>query len=162
MYDITKIDGHRVSKIIYGTIMVLVVLLAMEEHPPSAGGSLALVVLTGIGVALAEFYSDYIGTSIKERKTLTIGDRREIYHDISGVLIGALLPAPFFILAIFDIMDLENAFTFAKWTLVGVLLFYGYVASRLNGHSQIFSIILAVAASTIGLIVVLFKEALGH
>ncbi len=162
MYDFTKIDGHRVSKIIYGTIMVLVVLLAMEDHPPSAAGSLALVVMTGIGVALAEFYSDFIGANIEQKHTLTTQERQNIAHDISGVLIGALLPAPFFILAIFGVMALDTAFEFAKWTLVGVLLFYGYVASRLNGHSQLFSIILAVAASTIGLLVVLFKETLGH
>lgn len=162
MRDLAKIDGHRVSKIIYGTIMVLVVLLAMEDHPPSAAGSLAIVVMTGIGVALAEFYSDFIGTSIKEKHLLTTQERRNVAHDVSGVLIGALLPAPFFVLAWLGILQLEDAFTYAKWTLVGVLLFYGYVASRLNGHSHLFSIVLAIVASIIGIIVVLFKEALGH
>ena len=162
MRDFAAIDGHRVSKIIYGTIMVLVVILAMEEHPPSAAGSLALVVMTGIGVALAEFYSDFIGTSIKEKHSLTSQERHNVAHNISGVLIGALLPVPFFVLAWLGILQLGDAFAYTKWTLIGVLLFYGYVASRLSGHSQLFSIILAVAASAIGIFVVLFKEALGH
>ncbi|HFQ94788.1 MAG TPA: hypothetical protein ENK32_12300 [Anaerolineae bacterium] len=162
MRDFTKIDGHRVAKIIYGTIMVLVVILAMEEHPPSAAGSLALILMTGLGVALAESYSDYIGISIKEKRSLSLGGQRQIVHNVSGVLIGALLPAPFFILAWVGIMELEAAFRWARWALLGVLLFYGYVAARLSGRSHAFSIFFAVVASSIGVIVVLFKDTFGH
>ncbi len=162
MRDFAKIDGHRVVKIIYGTIMILVVIIAIEEHPPSPAGTLGLVLMTNVGVALAEWYSDFIGSSIKEKRSLSLGDQQRIIHNVSGVLMGALLPAPFFILSWIGVIELETAFKWARWVLIGVLLFYGYVAARLSGRSHAFSIFFAVVASSIGIIVVLFKDAFGH
>ena len=162
MRDIYKLDGHRVAKIIYGSIIILVVLLAMEDHPPSPTGTIATVLFTGLGVALAELYSDFIGTRIRERRLLTWAERSQMTHNVGAVLIGALLPLPFFILAGLGLMRLEVAFLFAKWILVGTLLFYGFVASRLSGHGHVLSFVYAVAASAIGLLVVLIKSTVGH
>lgn len=157
-----SLDGHRVAKIIYGSIIILVVLLAMEDHPPSISGVIGTVLFTGLGVALAELYSDFIGTRIRERRKLTWAERSEMTRNIGAVLIGALLPLPFFILAWLGFMGLGLAFVFAKWILIGTLLFYGYVASRLSGHGNLLSFVFAVAASSIGLLVVLLKSAVGH
>ena len=157
-----SLDGHRVAKIIYGSIIILVVLLAMEDHPPSPMAAIGTVLFTGLGVALAELYSDFIGTRIRERRLLTWAERTQMTRNVGAVLIGALLPLPFFIFAWLGIMRLEIAFVFAKWTLVGTLLFYGYVAGRLSGHGGLLSFVFAVAASLIGMLVVGLKSAVGH
>lgn len=157
-----NVDGHRVSKIIYGSIIILVVILAMEDHPPSAAGTVATVLFAGLGVALAELYSDFIGTRIRERRGLTWNERSQITRNVSAVMIGAFLPMPFFILAWIGLMRLEVAIVFARWTLVGVLLFYGYVASKLSGYNNLWSMVSAVTVCTIGLLVVLIKSTVGH
>ena len=159
---IENIDGHRVAKTIYGTIIILVVIVTMEEHPPSPLGTVATIIMTGLGVALAEFYSDFIGISIKERAALDKSKRRHIVKDISAVMTGAWMPLPFIVLAVLGFFSLELALTLAKWTMVGVLLFYGYVASRLSGQSHPKSFLYAVMASFIGIFVVFFKQILGH
>jgi hypothetical protein len=159
---VKNIDGHRVAKTIYGTIIILVVMVTLQEHPPSPLGTMATVVLTGLGVALAEFYSDFIGISIKEQHLLDRMERRDIIKDVSAVMTGALLPLPFVILAWVGVISLDLAIDLAKWTMVGVLLFYGYVASRLSGQSRPRSFLYAIMASVIGIFVVLFKDAFGH
>lgn len=157
-----NINGHRVSKTIYGTIIILVVILAMEDHPPSIPGTFATVIMTGLGVAIAEWYSDYIGKTIEEHHILNAAERRRIAKDISAVMTGAWFPLPFIILAWVGLISIDFAIDLAKWTMVGVLLFYGYVASRLAGHDQLRSFIFAISASVVGIIIVLFKEYLGH
>jgi len=159
---IENIDGHRVAKTIYGTIIILVVIVTMEEHPPTPLGTVATIIMTGLGVALAEIYSDFIGISIKERAAVDRSQRRSIVKDVSAVMTGAWMPLPFIILAVLGFFSLEWALTLAKWTMVGVLLFYGYVASRLSGQSHPKSFLYAVMASFIGIFVVFFKQLLGH
>jgi hypothetical protein len=157
-----NINGHKVSKTIYGTIIILVMIVTLEDHPPSPLGVAATVVLTGLGVALAELFSDLIGKSIEERHSLTRAERREVFIDISAVMTGAWLPLPFIILALFGVFSIDYAIDLSKWTLVGVLMFYGYVASRLSGHSLLRSSIFAISASLIGILIVLFKQTVGH
>ena len=157
-----NISGHRVAKTIYGTIIILVVIVTMEDHPPSIAGTVATVIFTGLGVALAEWYSDYIGKTIDEHHTLNVLERRRIVKDVSAVMTGAWLPLPFIIFAWIGVISLDLAIDLAKWTMVGVLLFYGYIASRLVGHDHLRSFIFAVAGSLIGIFIVLFKETVGH
>ena len=157
-----RLKRFNVAKVIYGTIIILVVILAMEDHPPSPSGAVATILFSAFGVALAELYSDYIGTRIREKRDLS---RAEVFHvmrHVSAVLIGALVPVPYFILGAFGIIREESAFVLAKWTLVTVLLFYGWVASRISGHSMKWSVAFSLGACTIGIFVVLFKEAFGH
>jgi hypothetical protein len=164
MWDtiVKNISGHRVAKTIYGTIIILVVIVSIEDHPPTIAGTVATVIMTGLGVAVAEWYSDYIGKTIDEHHMLTTTERRKIVKDVSAVMTGAWLPLPFLIVAWFGIISIDLAIDLAKWTMVGVLLFYGYVASRLIGHTQVRSFLFAVGASFIGVIIVLFKETWGH
>lgn len=158
----SNIDGHRVAKTIYGTIIILVVVVTLEDHPPSIAGTVATIILTGLGVALAEWYSDFIGRTITEKHMLNTFERRHIVKDVSAVMTGAWLPLPFVILAWIGFISLDLAIDLSKWTMVGVLLFYGYVASRLSGRDHVRSFVFAFAASFIGVIIVLFKEAFGH
>jgi len=164
MWDsiIEHVNGHRVSKTIYGTIIILVVIVAMEDHPPSAAGTVATVIFTGLGVALAEWYSDFIGKTIEEHHTLNAIEQRRIVKDVSAVMTGTWYPLPFIILAWIGIISLDLAIDLAKFTMIGVLLFYGYVASRLSGRDHLRSFIFAITASMIGVFIVLFKETVGH
>ena len=68
--DIYNLDGHRVSKIIYDTIIILMVILAMEDYPPSPAGPGVILLFPGFCVALVELYSNLVGTKITKRNSL--------------------------------------------------------------------------------------------
>ncbi len=162
MRDIYNLNGHRVSKIIYGTIIILVVILAIEDHPPSPFGTIITILFSGLGVALAELYSDFIGARIKNQSSLTWEDRKHITQNVSAVMIGALLPLPLIILAWMGVINLAFAILLDKWLLVIVLIFYGFIAARLSGHNNLWSMAFAFAVSAIGILVVMLKSAFGH
>lgn len=157
-----RLKRFNVAKVIYGTIIILVVILAMEDHPPSPAGVVGTILFSAFGVALAELYSDFIGTRIREQRALTLSERMHVLRHTSTVLIGGLVPLPYFILAWLGILSEDLAFFLARWTLVAVLLFYGWVASRLSGYNLKWSVAFSFGACTIGIFVVLFKEAAGH
>ncbi len=158
------VDAHKVSKIVYGTIIVLAVIVAMDDpaHPPSLKGAVGTVLLSAFAVALAEFYSDFIAFRIRKKRLLTRDEINHMARDVSSVMIGALLPLPFFILAGLGFITIIFAIILAKWTLVGVLLFYGYVASKLSGYGHLWSIGIALIIGMIGSVLVLIKASIGH
>jgi hypothetical protein len=157
-----KFDGHRVAKIIYGTIIVLVVIVTLEDHPPSPTVAIGSVLGASIAVALAEFYSELIGKRIHEKRRLSTADTREIMSAVSAVLIGALLPLPILILAWLDLVSIGFALILNKWLLVGLIIFYGYAAAAVSGSGRLWATFSALLAGTIGLTVVLIKAALSH
>jgi hypothetical protein len=157
-----KLDGHRVAKIIYGTIIVLVVIVTLEDHPPEPWGAIASVLGASVAVALAEFYSELIGKRINEKRRLTPVEIREIMGAVSAVFIGALLPLPILILSGLDLFTVEFALMLDKWLLIALLVFYGYAAAALSGSDRLWATLFAILAGSIGGAVVLIKETLSH
>ncbi len=157
-----KLDGHRVAKIIYGTIIVLVVIVTLEDHPPAPRVAIASVLGASIAVALAEFYSELIGKRIHEKRRLSRMEIREITTAVSAVLVGALLPLPILILAGLDVFSVDLALRLDKWLLIGLLIFYGYAAAAVSGSGRLWATFMALLAGSIGAVVVLIKAALSH
>lgn len=157
-----RLDGHRAAKVIYGTIIVLVVIVTLEDHPPGALAAIGSVLGAGVAVAIAEFYSELIGLRIHEKRRLTRTEIHGIATSVSAVLFGALLPLPVLLLALFDVFTVESALALDKWILVGLLVFYGYGAATLSGTGKVWATFMALLAGTIGIAVVLIKAALSH
>ena len=47
---------------------------------------------------------------------------------VSAVLIGALLPLPVLLLALFGVLSIESALEFDQWLLIGLLVYDGKLA----------------------------------
>jgi hypothetical protein len=131
--------------------------VALEPHPPSAAGVGAILVTTAIAVALAELYSDVVGTRIRLRGPLGKERRREAEADVVAVAAGAAFPAVFFVLAAADAIELSTAFTLAKWSGLGLIGAYGYAAGRLSGAAVGRSLLHGLAVGAIGAAVIIIK-----
>ena len=70
---------------------------------------------------------------------------RHIAGDVAAVALGIVFPGFYFIFAGFGWMEIDTAFTLAKWTGLGLITGYGYAAGRLSGSSQIPSLLHALA-----------------
>jgi hypothetical protein len=51
------LSSRKVSRIVYGAIVGLTLVVALSDHPPSAGVMTAWLVMSAVTVALAEVYS---------------------------------------------------------------------------------------------------------
>jgi hypothetical protein len=144
------LESHDVSRVIYGAVIGLALVVALEAHPPSAGQAAAAVGGAALAVGLAEVYSEVIGTEARTRRPVRLGRVRSVVLDAAAVTFGAAFPALFFVLAAAGAFDVDLAFTLSKWTGLGLICAYGYVAGRLSGSGVGASILHGLAVGAIG------------
>ena len=70
---------------------------------------------------------------------------------------GIVFPDVFFVLAALGVMEIDTAFTLAKWTGLGLIACYGFAAGRLSGASVDRALLQALAVAAIGGALIAFK-----
>ena len=157
----TALEAHlgsrQVSRVIYGSIIGLALVVALELHPPGNGVVIASLVATAIAVGLAELYSEIVGTETRERHRITRAQVVEILDDVGAVAFGIVFPALFFVLAVVGLFEDDTAFTLAKWSGVGLIGANGIVAGRLSGASTLAAVLQGLTAALIGAALIAVK-----
>jgi hypothetical protein len=151
------LGSRQVSRVIYGSIIGLALVVVLEAHPPSAGVVLTSVLATALAVGLAELYSEIVGTETRARRRVA---RREVLHildDVGAVAFGIAFPGVFFLLAALDVIELDTAFTVAKWSGLGLIGGYGFCAARLAGAGVAASFLQALVVAGIGGLLIAIK-----
>jgi hypothetical protein len=122
-----------VSKAIYGVITVLAVLQVLEAHPPSAWSGAVFLFGTTVAVAMVDAYSESIAIMLAEERGLTLGDLRDIRHEVAPVLIGAQAPTGILLLSAIGLFSVERAISLAQVVAFLLLFSYGWrVGSMLH------------------------------
>jgi hypothetical protein len=110
------LGSRHVSRVIYGSIIGLALVVALEAHPPAPGVVIASLLGTAVAVALAELYSEVVGFETGERRKASVSELRRWGVDSGAVAFGIAFPVVFFVLAVTGVLENETAFTAAKWT----------------------------------------------
>jgi hypothetical protein len=137
------------SRVVYGAIVGLAVVVALQAHPPAAGVIAATIVATAVAVALAELYSELV--TVRETSGRSV-------REAVGVGLGAAFPAVFFLLEALGALGEEAAFTLAKWTGVAMIGGYGYIAARRAGNSATSAVLQALGIAAVGAVLIGFKS----
>jgi hypothetical protein len=148
-----------VSRVVYGSIIGLALVVALEAHPPPPGPVVVSLLGTAVAVGLAELYSELVGFETTRRRKAGATELRELGGDIGAVAFGISFPAVFFLLAALGAFEEEGtAFTLAKWTGVGLIGVYGYAGARLSGARTRLALAQAAAVALIGAALILLKS----
>ena len=142
---------------IYGAIIGLALIVALEHHPPAPGVMIGTLLATAVAVGLAELYSEVVGTEARTHRRVGRAGIRRMLDDVGAVALGIAFPCVFFILAAAGSIDVETAFTIAKWSGLVLIGFYGFAAGRLSGAGVAASLLQAVVVGTIGGALIAFK-----
>jgi hypothetical protein len=157
---VTHLRSGQVSKVVYGSIIGLALVLTLEAHPPGVGTAIGTLVASGVAVALAELYSEWVGG----RARASLGGPREplaaVVEDTVAVGFGVAFPSVFFILAVVTPIDYDTAFALAKWTGLGLIAGYGYVAARLSGTTRSAAFVEATVVGVIAATLIVVKALL--
>src|SRR3712207_2864609 len=98
-----RIEAHlgseQVSRVIYGSIIGLALILVLDAHPTSTGVVIASLLATALAVALAELYSEVIGTETRTRRRVERAQVLDMLDDAAAVAFGISFPSLFFLLA---------------------------------------------------------------
>ncbi len=149
--------SNQVARVIYGAIIGLALVVALEHHPPPPAAVVATLVGTAIAVAFAELYSDLVGFETRRHHTAGRSDRSHFIVDAAAVSFGITFPAIFFILAALGAMDDDTAFTVAKWSGLGMIGLYGLVGARLAGRSWAMALAQALGVALVGALLIGLK-----
>ena len=156
-----RIESHlgsrQVARVIYGAIIGLAFVVALQAHPPSAGAVAVGLVATAIAVGLAELYSEIVGTETRTRRRVGAEHVREILDDVLAVGFGIAFPAAFFVLAALGAMEVDTVFRIAKWSGLGLIAFYGFCAARLAGRRVPAALLQALAVGAVGAALIVLK-----
>ena len=151
------LGSPQVSRVIYGAIIGLALVVALEAHPPRPVAVVATLIGTAVAVGLAELYSEAIGEETRTRRRIHADHLRHFAVDAGAVGVGVAFPAVFFVLAAADALEPDTAFTVAKWSGLGLIGFYGFAAARLAGASVPGSLVRALAVGVIGGMLIALK-----
>jgi hypothetical protein len=144
------LDSTQVARVIYGAIIGLALVVALEHDPPGAGVVAGSLVVTGVAVGLAELYSEVVGTEVRTHRRVPRAQMREIGADVAAVTFGVSFPAVFFLVASADAVEVNTAFELAKWSGLALTGFYGFCAARLSGMGLAAALVQAAAVAAIG------------
>jgi hypothetical protein len=151
------LGSAQVSRVIYGSIIGLALVVALEHDPPGPGVMVASLLATALAVGLAELYSEIVGTEVRTRRRVMRAHVGEIAADVGAVAFGIGFPAVFFLLSAIGAIEVETAFIFAKWSGLGLIGIYGFTAARLAGAGLAAALAQAAAVALIGAFLIALK-----
>lgn len=156
------VTERHAGNVVYGSIVVFALVLVLSHEHASAGTAIVSIIGAVFVVAVAEAYAEFLQEMIALHRPLRGKERRQIFAGIAVHGVAALAPIVFFVLAAFDVLELDTAYTVAKWFGVAVLGIYAYGAYRAAGVSVGRSLLAGGVMTTIGLLLVLLKSLVGH
>jgi hypothetical protein len=154
----SHLSSRQVSRVVYGSIIGLALVVALQAHPPPAGAVVASLLGTAVAVGLAELYSELVGFETTRHRKVGGTELWELGGDIGAVAFGIAFPAVFFLLAVLGALEDKTAFTLAKWTGVGLIGVYGFAGARLSGAGLPVALAQAAAVALIGAALIFLKS----
>ncbi len=151
------VGSNRVSRVIYGTIIGIALVVALEHEHPRPAVMVATLLGTAVAVGLAELYSDILGAEVRSRHRVDRAHVREITRGAIAVAFGSGFPAVYFLLSVAGAMEVETAFTVAKWSGLALAAFYGFWAARLAEVGTLRALVQATAVALVGAFLVGLK-----
>jgi hypothetical protein len=153
----SHLGSDDVAHVIYGSIIGLALVVALQAHPPGSGATAATLLGSALAVGLAEAYSELVAAGARTRRPADARRIRHLLAEASAVMFGAGFPAVFFVLAAAGAIAEGTAYSLAKWTGLALIVGYGYLGARLSGSGVGAALAKAAAAGAIGGILVLLK-----
>jgi hypothetical protein len=152
------LGSQQVAKVVYGSIIGLALVVAVEAHPPAPGVMAVWLAGTAVAVGLAEVFSEVVGFETRTRRPVVRSDLAHFGQHALAVGFGIVFPVVFFVLAAVGVLETDAAFRIAKWTGVGLIGFYGFWAARFAGAARHKALVQGILVALVGAALVLLKS----
>jgi hypothetical protein len=151
-------NGRYAARSVYGSVVVLAVLMTLEDHPPPPVKAALVVAGTVLSVLAAEAYSDQLGREIDLRRRLTRAERLALLRDLGFITLAAEGPVLVLLLAAVDLVSEDRAFDIAIWLTIVLMGLDGCLARRLAGFPTRACVVGGVAVGGVGVALAVFKS----
>jgi hypothetical protein len=153
----SHLGSRDVTCVIYGAIVGLAVVVALEHEPAPAGTTAAALIGTAVAVGCAEIYSEAVGEEARTHARVSASRFRVFAGEAVAVALGAGFPAVFFLASAAGAIELPTAFALSKWGGLGLICTYGLLGARLAGSGWRRALLQALVVGAIGGFLIGFK-----
>lgn len=155
--------GERLGGFVYGTIVVLAVVVAGAKAYPKQPGHVAVVVFVTTGVFwLAHVYSEALAHSVTRNEHLSWAELKGIARNEAAIMEAAVLPIAALLLGSIGLLSASAA----GWTAVGaglaVLAIQGVVFARAERLGRLGTAVVVALNLGLGLVLVALKVVVTH
>jgi hypothetical protein len=155
--------GERLGGFIYGTIVVLAVLVAgARAYRHDAGHIAALVVVTSVVFWLAHVYAHSLAHSVAKDEHLSLAELRYIAHRESSIVLAAFPPVAALMLGAFGLVSTRAAVWLAFTLGLAVLAAQGVVFARVERLGLLGTLAVVSANLGLGVLLVGLKLLVSH
>jgi hypothetical protein len=155
--------GERLGGFIYGTVVVLSVLVAgARAYPDDAGRIAVLAVVTSVVFWLAHVYAHGVGDSIAHDEHVTVADLRRMARREGAIVEAALPPVLALLLGAFGVLSTRAALWLAFALGLLVLAVEGIVVARIERLGVLGTVGMVAANLALGLALVVLKLVVTH
>jgi hypothetical protein len=150
--------GERLGGFIYGTIIVLAVVVAGARAYPSAMGHVAgLVLVTVFVLWIAHVYSHALAYSVGRDEHLSIAELRDIARHEASIIEAAVPPIGALLLGELGIINERTAVWLALGLGLAVLATQGFRFARLERLGRLATVVVVAVNMGLGLLIVGLK-----
>jgi hypothetical protein len=151
-------NGRYAARSVYGSVVVLAVLMTLQDHPPPPVEAALVVAGTVLSVLAAEAYSDQLGREIELQRRLTGAERRALLRDLGVITIAAEGPVLVLLLAALGVVSEDHAFDIAIWLTIVLMGVDGFLARRLAGFPTRACVVGGLVVGGVGVALAVFKS----
>jgi hypothetical protein len=150
--------GERLAGFVYGTIIVLAVLVAgAKAYPNEAGHIAALVAVTSVVFWLAHVYAHGLAESVTKDEHLSLANLRRIARREGSIVEAALPPVAALLLGAVGLMSTRTAVWVAFGLGLALLVLQGIVFARVERLGRVGTLAVVTANLCLGAVLVVFK-----
>lgn len=158
-----SVMGERLGGFIYGTIVVLSVLVAgSRAYPDDAGRIAVLVVVTSTVFWLAHVYAHGVADSIGREEHISLPDLRRMARREGAIVEATLPPVVALLLGAVGVLSTDAAVWLAFALGLAVLAIEGVVVARVERFGALGTMVMVAANLTLGLALVVLKLIVAH
>ena len=155
--------GERLGGYIYGTIVVLAVLVAgAKAYPTAAGKIAALVAITSVVFWLAHVYAHSLARSVAKDEHLSLAELRHIARHEGAIVEAALPPLGALMLGAFGLVSTRASVWLAFGLGLAVLAVQGIVFARVERLGRFGTLAVVTANLGLGVLLVGLKLLVSH
>jgi hypothetical protein len=155
--------GARLAGLIYGTILVLSVVVAgAKSYPHSPGRVAVLVTVTAVVFWLAHVYAFSLGHSVAHREHLSFGEVRHIAWRERTIVGAALPPVAVLLLGSLGVLRASTAFWGALVIGLVVLAAQGILFARIERLGVVGTLVVVVLNVGLGALLIVLKVVVTH
>ncbi len=155
--------GQRLGGFIYGTLVVLAVIVPGSKAYPDAAGRIAALVVVTVGVLwLAHVYAHAVAHSVGHNEHLSLAEVRRIARREASIVEAGLPSVVALLLGALGVLSTQAAVWVAIGLGLGVLAVQGVMFARIERLAWLGTLAVVVANLSLGLLLIFLKVLVAH